>query len=92
MQYAQFITQFPEFQNSDAALVQAQLTAAALEQDPSIWGVLFDQGQAYLAAHKLALSPYGQNAQMVARDQVTTYLTHWERLKIKACAPGFLVP
>jgi hypothetical protein len=47
------------------------LSAAFLEFDTSVWGLFgevggpmtkADQGQLYLAAHKLAVSPFGQNA------------------------------
>lgn len=76
---ATFKVQFPEFANSGDPLLQAHLDAALLEIGP-VWGALADQGQMYLAAHKLALSPYGQNAKMVAKDGTTTYQVHYQRL------------
>jgi hypothetical protein len=76
----QFLTQFPEFASTDLAMVQAILTAALLEIDASVWGPKADQGQAYLAAHKLALSPFGQQARMVAKDGSTTYEKHYKSL------------
>lgn len=81
MSYTQFLIQWPEFSGTDAALVQAHLDAAALEIDPAIWGPKADQGQGYLAAHKLALSPFGQNARLVAKDGSTTYFKHFSRLQ-----------
>lgn len=90
MLVADFRKQFPEFINVPDVLITAMLTAAALEVDPEVWGVKADQGQAYLAAHKLALSPWGNNARLVARDGSTTYETHYRRLVVQV-ARGALV-
>jgi hypothetical protein len=56
---ATFLAQFPEFKNTNTAqptLVPAMLAAAELEIDREVWGAKGDQGQMYLAAHKLSLS------------------------------------
>lgn len=65
--------QFPEFRGVPDAMVNAFLTAAALEIDPQIWGPTGDQGQAYLTAHRLASSPFGQNAKMITSPNATGY-------------------
>ncbi len=66
--------QFPEFRTVSDSLVRSMLGAAALELDLSVWGPFgvdpgpqtkADQAQMYLAAHKLAVSPFGQAAKMV---------------------------
>lgn len=80
MNYQTFIVQFPEFATTDSNLVASMLAASALEIDPNIWGNLGDQGQAYLAAHKLATSPFGQNVRLVAKDGTTTYEREYRRL------------
>jgi hypothetical protein len=58
------------------------LAAAALEIDTTVWGQLgqpggfmtkADQGQMYLAMHKLAVSPFGQNAKMVVNGRKVGY-------------------
>lgn len=72
MLLATFRIQFAEFNGVSDALVQAMLNAAALEIDVAIWGAKADQGQAYLTAHKLASSPFGQNAKTIANAKVTT--------------------
>ncbi len=66
---ADFRVQFPEFEGVSDSLVSSLLGAALLEIDPRVWGpygvgslTKADQGQMYLAAHKLAISPWGQNA------------------------------
>lgn len=90
MTVTDFLTQFPEFRNTDLDLVQAMLNAALLEIDASVWRAKADQGQGYLAAHKLALSPFGQNARMVAKDGTTTYMVHYDALRGQV-ASGFRV-
>lgn len=77
MTLAQFRIQFPEFQNAPAEWVQAYLDAAALEIDPDIWGPKADQGQGYLAAHKMALSG---PKMMNSKDAVTSYEIHYKAL------------
>jgi len=74
--------QFPEANGVSDVLVTAMLAAAALELDTSVWGALgqpggpmtkTDQGQMYLAMHKLAISPFGQNAKMAINPKKTGY-------------------
>lgn len=72
---SQFRAEFPEFNTVSDVLVTAKLAAAALEMDNCVWGAFgqpggpntkADQGQMYLAAHKMAVSPFGQNSKTVA--------------------------
>lgn len=77
--------QFPEFDAVSDPMAQAYLDAAALEVDLAVWGPKADQGIFYLAAHKLALSPYGQAARLAARASTkgtatTTYFEHFTNL------------
>lgn len=90
MDLATFRIQFPEFQFVDDSLVQAMLTAAALSVDVDVWGTKAGQGVGYLAAHKLALSPYGQAARLVAKDGSTTYETHYTDL-VAQVSGGFRI-
>lgn len=95
--YQSFITLNPEFTDASVAQVSAELAAAALVWDPAglgnlnpVWGNLLDQGVRFLAAHRLALSPWGQAARLVAKDGTTTYETHLKKLiAIVGCAAGF---
>jgi hypothetical protein len=93
---ATFIVQFPEFATTKATVVDAMLAAAELEIDREVWNEKGDQGQAYLAAHKLALSPYGNAAQMVFTQPKpgahgdTAYGVHFDSLVMQV-ASGFRV-
>lgn len=95
MNRATFIVQFPEFADTNTAQVEAILAAAALEIDADVWGDKADQGQAYLAAHKLALSPFGNNGQLVATGsgagyEATVYGAHYLTL-MRQVTSGFRV-
>lgn len=95
MDRATFIIQFPEFADTKATQVTAILAAALLEIDATVWGDKADQGQAYLAAHKLALSPFGNNAQLVATGngagyEATVYGAHYLTL-MRQVTSGFRV-
>ncbi len=79
---AMFRAQFPEANNVSDVLVTTMLAAAALEIDVSVWGPFSvagglmtkaDQGQLYLGAHKLAVSPFGQNAKTVINSRKVGY-------------------
>lgn len=85
-----FRVQFPEFNGVSDGMVSAYLTAASLSVDASIWGGKADQGQAYLCAHMLATTPFGQNARMVSKDGTTTYETIYKRLQLEVSG-GFRV-
>lgn len=87
---ATFIIQFPEFANADEDLVEAMLAAAELEIDRDVWEAKGDQGQMYLAAHKLALSPHGNGAELVSNGGATTYEIHYEKLQ-RQVSSGFRV-
>lgn len=92
---ADFRAQFPEFTQVADATVNPILAAALLEIDPDVWGVKADQGQLYLAAHKLALSPFGNNAKMVTpagkgTHGTTYYGQHYDSLVMQV-ASGFRV-
>jgi hypothetical protein len=74
--------QFPEVAGVPDVLVAMYLGAAALEIDTSVWGEFgqvdgpqtkADQGQMYLAMHKLACSPSGQNAKMALNPRGSGY-------------------
>lgn len=82
-----FRTQFPEFRNALDSLVQANLDAASLEIDPLVWKLKAQQGQMLLAAHKLALSPFGQAARAVDKADGTMYFKHYSELRLQvSCA------
>lgn len=86
-----FLQQFPEFASTDYNLVNSMLAAALLEIDISVWGPKSDQGQAYLAAHKLATSPFGQNTRLNAgKADTSTYLVTYKMLQGQV-ASGFRV-
>ena len=52
----QFKARFTEFDSVLDPRIQIFLDDAALVMDESVWGDAFDTGQAYLAAHYLALA------------------------------------
>jgi hypothetical protein len=93
--YGLFITQFPEFVGVAPSQINAFLAAAALEIDTQVWGATAQQGQFWLAAHRLAASPFGQAAKMITsplarRYDRTTYGQTFKELQIQASS-GFRV-
>lgn len=87
MTLTEFKTQFPEFRSVPDPMLTAHLNAAALECSEEVWGTLLDQGIAYLAAHKMALSPYGNTAKLSNASGGSTYFTHYADL-VRKVAQG----
>ena len=70
---ASFKSRWPEFVPIEDARVEAALAEAALETDARVYGRSYDHAVGLLAAHKLAVSPAGQQARLEAKDASTTY-------------------
>lgn len=70
---AAFRTRFPEFEEGSNGIVQACLDAAATELNATEIGTPFDEAHGLLAAHKLAISPFGRAARMLNDDGKSTY-------------------
>ena len=79
-----------EFANIADAAVTLALSDATSELDPRVFGDTFDQAVGLLAAHKLSVSPYGQQARLEPKtgDGTTTYHAELQRLTRKK-AGGF---
>lgn len=71
MNLATFRVQFPEFKTAPDAFVQGKLDVAALELYSPDLDVSFDQAHGLLAAHKLAISPFGTSARVLKSGQTT---------------------
>lgn len=85
-----FTDRFAEFEGVDEPYIQRFLNAAISEVDPVVWGDKADEGILYLTAHKMALSPAGKAARLVAPDQASTYEKEFRRL-VKIVASGYRV-
>lgn len=85
----EFIAQFPEFDECPADFIQPFLDDAEECIDRTIWGeTKGDIGQKYLAAHMIALSPFGQQARLVTdkNPKTTTYGQHYNAIKMKVAS------
>lgn len=78
-----FKARFEEFTPQSDTLVETVLAEAALECDERIFGESLDHAVGLLAAHKLAVSPFGQSARLVAKDGSTTYEREFQKLSRK---------
>jgi len=88
---AQIKVRFPEFVNVPDAVVQAVIDDVAVEFDTRVWGKYLNKGMAYLVAHVLTLSPYGQQARIAAKaGSSTTYFQEYQRM-LSVVATGCMV-
>lgn len=82
-----------EFAEIADAAVTAALSDATSELDSRLFGSTFDQAVGLLAAHKLSISPFGQQARLEAKagDGTTTYLAEFNRLARKKCGGALAI-
>jgi hypothetical protein len=73
MDLAAFNARFPEFRTATPELKQSVLDAAAAELNADAFGDAFNEAHGLLTAHKLGMSPFGQQARMVNEKGSTTY-------------------
>ena len=85
-----FVERFPEFDAADEKLLAYALSEARSEVDLKTWGKKYRSGIYFLAAHKLACSPFGEPARLQPDDDKTIYLKEYERM-LKSLAFGFQV-
>jgi len=86
--YAEFIVDFPEFDQIAQAYIEVKLAEAEAMLDAEAFGAaLYNIGVGYKAAHLLALSPYGQQLQLV-NDQTgeSVYSTAFTTQILPLCA------
>jgi|GEM_PF-903705 len=89
-------TRRPEFTPTDDAVVQAAIDDAVTEVDERVFGEKADQAVSLLAAHKLAVSPFGQQARIDPKAAgpglhgTTTYGVEYDAL-VRQCGGGFWV-
>jgi hypothetical protein len=92
---AQIQAEFPEFADTDSALIAAKIADAADELDELAWGPLYDQAVKYRACDLLALNPRGEQARLSLgvkglrgeSDALTLYAARFRELLRSRSAP-----
>jgi hypothetical protein len=77
----QFKRSYPEFKDTDPALVEEKLVAAESRTNQSVFGDNATQGIMLLAAHLLSISPSGEMLRLRKENRVTNYQMELERLR-----------
>jgi hypothetical protein len=81
--YAEFILDFPEFDQITQAYIEVKLAEAEAMLDELAFGAvgnaLYNVAVGYKAAHLLGLSPYGKQLQLVNEDGTTVYSMAFEQ-------------
>ena len=76
-----FRVRFPEFADLADSLVTAKIGEAQRRCDAGLWGSKYQDGVFYLAAHLLAISPFGQDARLSQANNETVYYSEHKRLQ-----------
>lgn len=86
----QFKAEFPEFDNTENAVIQSRLSMASRQINATVWGAKTNDGIKMLAAHLIALAPLGEQAKLRHENRGTIYGDQYEALKAQV-AYGFRV-
>ncbi len=87
----EFRARLPEFDRVPDGMILAAISDAMDETDASVWlPAHYESAVRYLAAHKIALSPWGKGAKLSTEKGGSTYLDHRNRL-LAGNAIGFRV-
>lgn len=84
-----FLERFPEFKTA-GLLITAALTDAATRVNAVTYGDAREVAIQWMAAHILAVSPYGRSQRLVNDDGTTNYLKEFEKIKAEN-TPGMIV-
>lgn len=76
-----FLLAFPEFSDTRRSLINQKMIAASERIAADTWGELADQGQMYLMAHLLSVSPEGEQARLKKENRGTVYGIEYENLR-----------
>jgi hypothetical protein len=74
---ASFRARFEELSSASDTLIDAVLAEALTSIDADAWGDKADQGQMYLAAHLIAMSPFGVQAGLRAGQGANQTSAYW---------------
>jgi hypothetical protein len=86
-----FNVRFPEFVRGGAGpMMLACIKEALTEVSHTTFREKHGMAVLYLAAHKLAISPFGRSQRLVAKDGTSTYLTEFKRI-LREVTPQWLV-
>lgn len=81
-----FRERFPEFRSQDSALIASCIEEASARLDASYFGTRIDSAVGQLAAHLIAVSPFGEFARLDPRKEPDGCLTIYDReLKRMRC-------
>lgn len=72
-----FKVRFPEFGRLPDAVIQDAINRGTARTNATVMGNQTDEAIGYMAAHLLALSPFGQQARLSEPGKMTTYYQHW---------------
>lgn len=88
---ASFKRHYQEFERIPDDVVLSRLADAATQCDPRVFAARLDEAVGLLAAHKLALSPFGQQARLKSDAGDTVYRQEWLRITRQSAGGPWLV-
>lgn len=78
-----FLTAFPEFGETDTALIDKKLAEASRRIDPLVWKQWENDGHGQLTAHLIANSPFGNAAKLNPKGEGPRTIYEPEYLRLQ---------
>lgn len=80
--YADFIVEFPTFDQVTQAIIDAKIADAEARLDEGAFGDLYDSAVKYLTAHLLTIPPYGNELGPPDNPSQTSFGDEFEKIKL----------
>lgn len=85
-----FLAAHPEFESATEPMVRIVIADAINNVDEGVFKTKTDQAVRLLAAHYLAVTPFGRNARLSSKEGNSTYMVQFKALT-RSMTPGFRV-
>jgi Protein of unknown function (DUF4054) len=90
MTVEEFRARFAEFRTAGDPLVESVLAEATRRVAPEVYGELTNDAVGYLAAHLLAISPFGKNMRLEDDKSETTFWSEYIAIRKQVVVTTFV--
>jgi len=77
----EFRVEFPEFEETDQAIVQSRINMATRQVNSTVYGGKTNDAIKLLTAHLIAMSPLGEQAKLKKENRGTIYGDQYEEIR-----------
>ena len=79
-----FISNYPDFKNTDEFLIKQKLRLARLRVNEATWGDNYDDGVMLMVAHLLSISPAGEKVRLSSGGPGDIYKKEFDEMRLSS--------